>query len=549
VRLADEASLIELSKFIFQYYERVGDKGSAALVALVNVEHVYYKHNIVDMAVQRAHAFTSKWGRLADVHPALTSKQVLVSDSGRDASKMHPATYQGYPQVDVEVADPANTLNELCQYIFKHGDERTKSRALLCSVFHHALHDRFHKARDLFLISHIQDVVDKVDTKTQILFNRTLATLGLSAFRAGLIQKAHDCLSGICSGRPMQVKELLAQGTSRWGPDRDPEQERLEKRRQMPYHMHINHDLLDCCYLTCAMLLELPSIAAKQYPRAGAGAFRKYFQTYSRQIFTGPPENTREHVMAASKALLKGEWQKGANYILGMDVWNLIPNEGGAKVKEMLHGRIKDEAIRTYLLSSVVSAYGSISLDHLCESFEMDGTTVKRIVSKMIFNKEMNAAWDEDTLIIQKNEVSSLQQLSVRVADKVNQLTESNERLLDPLNGGQMFGLSDQWQDNRGYRKGGQWQDNRSGGNRWAKSGASGRGEYRGNRNDGQRRHQHQHRDQHQHQHQRRDGGGGRGGHHGGDRGHGGGNGGYNREREASEKPKMAWNAVSNEAK
>lgn len=72
-------------------------------------------------------------------------------------------------------------------------------------------------------MSHIQDVIDKVDTKTMILYNRALVTMGLSAFRRGLVQKAHDCLSGICSGR---VRELLAQGQARW-PEKDPEQEKV----------------------------------------------------------------------------------------------------------------------------------------------------------------------------------------------------------------------------------------------------------------------------------------------------------------------------------
>ena len=70
--------------------------------------------------------------------------------------------------------DAAAKLEELSQFIFKHGDDRSRTRALLCSVYHHALHDRFHRARDMFLISHIQDVIEKADTKTMILYNRAL---------------------------------------------------------------------------------------------------------------------------------------------------------------------------------------------------------------------------------------------------------------------------------------------------------------------------------------------------------------------------------------
>lgn len=80
-------------------------------------------------------------------------------------------------------------------------------------------------------MSHIQDVIDKVDTKTMILYNRALVTMGLSAFRKGLVQKAHDCLSGICSGR---VRELLAQGQARW-PEKDPEQEKVIQCHYVEY--------------------------------------------------------------------------------------------------------------------------------------------------------------------------------------------------------------------------------------------------------------------------------------------------------------------------
>lgn len=457
IRLSDEAFLLELAEGLQKYFERIRNFSVAAEVALLRMEHQYYKHNSMALQVKQAHNFTTKWGSYTNLHPGCTGR--IDGNEGVDTTSVHPACFQGNPSVPVPTVDPDKELELLCAFIFKHGDDRHKTRALLCAVYHHAMHDRYYRARDLFLISHIQDNIDKTDTKTQILYNRTLVTLGLAAFRAGLIQKAYECLSGVCTGR---VRELLAQGQAR-SFDKDPEQEKAERRRQIPYHMHINPDLLDCCYLTCAMLIELPQMVSGQghANQRSRSHYRKYLQSYNRQVFTGPPENTREHILAASKALVTGDWKKAHQFILNLDVWNLIPNDGGQKVKTLLQLKMKDEALRIYLFQCA-SNYESITLAHLCSLFNMDRAGARRIISKMIFRNELSGAWDqclaEETLVLNKVDASSLQQVAQQMADKVAYVMENNERMLDPLTSS--YGYKDEWngRDNRKQYGGGDGQ-------------------------------------------------------------------------------------------
>lgn len=165
-----------------------------------------------------------------------------------------------------------------------------------------------------------------MDISTQILYNRTIAQMGMAAFRLGLVSDCHGCLTELYSAG--KVKELLAQGISmsRYQ-EKTPEQEKLERRRQMPFHMHINLELLECVHLISAMLLEVPSIAASSLSvthKSISKPFSWLLENYSGHTFSGPPENVKDHVIVSTKAMMVGDWKTAYKYISDLNCWNLI---------------------------------------------------------------------------------------------------------------------------------------------------------------------------------------------------------------------------------
>jgi translation initiation factor 3 subunit C len=334
----------------------------------------------------------------------------------------------------------------------------------------------------------MQDNIYDSDVSTMILFNRMMVTLGMCAFRLGKIYDAHQCLYDICSGR---VRELLAQGvnTSRFS-EKSAEQEKAEKRRLVPYHQHINLDLLEACHLISAMLLEVPNMAGnpvdgdggQRRQRVISRTFRKFHDQHNHQVFTGPPEDTRSYIMQASKALMKGDWHLSVQLLKQMEVWDLVPGENAAsKISDMLTAKIKLEGLRTYLFA-FSAQYDSLSLAQLCGMFEMTKNEVHCVVSKMMINRELYASWDQptETIVLRKIEPSPLQVMALQFAEKAAALVEANERLLDSQSGS--YGYKDD--HHGGYWKsggegGGRWQDRRGG-----NSGAGGGGN-RGNNSGG----------------------------------------------------------------
>lgn len=524
LRLRDESKLVQVLMMAQFYFERVDMTSEAAEMSALRVEHLYYRHDSLAEEADKEAALYQLVGECNMVHPAawvwntvdcpVHSRYMIM-----DVMKVHPGavnektvntygnnnenenkTLTMIPDVVEENDDPKThvqiypsssssetLLNDLCTYVYQHGKDRSRTRAMLCHIFHHALHDRFLEGRDLLLMSHLQDTISNVnDISTMILFNRMMVVLGLSAFRLGRIREAHQCLADICSGR---ARELLAQGMSsgRYAGEKTVEEEKAEKRRQIPYHQHIHLDLLEACHLTSAMLLEVPNMAAVNQPVDATDAegttptvrrkvisrtFRKHYDIYDRLAFKGPPEQTRDFVIQAANYLLKGEWEQCAYLLSKFEVWQLVPGENAAlKIQTMLLEKIKQEGLRTYILA-YSAQYDSLSIQVLCELFALPMNEVHSIVSKMMINRELHASWDQttETIVLRRVEPTSLQLMALQYAEKTSSLVEANERLLEAKRALVVF-------SGRDFEGGGGWNTNwKSSGDHYHQSRGSGRG-------------------------------------------------------------------------
>ncbi len=350
-RLRSESSFLELAAQVQDYYHKNNKVAQATRIAMKRIEHIYYKHDSLSEKMEEAHQ----------------ERQDQLKRSTEAKEKVEEANTAS---ADKKTMD----MEQLCKLVYTHGDERLKTKAMLCHVYHHALHDRHSQARDLLLMSHIQDNVQHMDARTQVLYNRATVQLGLCAFRKGYISDAHSCLADICSGG--KTREYLAQGiSSQKYQEKNPEQERLEKLRQVPYHMHINLELLEAAHLTSAMLLEVPHMASHRFdsrPRPISRALRRLLEIFDKQIFTGPPETTRDVCVNATKALAKGNWKRCEELLLNLSAWNLIGNSD--QVKAMLRRKIQEEGLRTYIFT-YAPYYDAMSLDELSNMFELPRNT------------------------------------------------------------------------------------------------------------------------------------------------------------------------------
>lgn len=149
-RLKDEKTVCEIIEDLEKYMEGHGTDEELCRLYLKRIQHLYYKFD---------------------------------------------AKSYGTTKADVKSAQAV--MDRLCRFIYtRDSTDRIRILAILSHIYHHAIHDRYYEARDLLLMSHLQDdmALPRVPIQIKILYNRTTVQLGFCAFRMGLIKDAHNYL-------------------------------------------------------------------------------------------------------------------------------------------------------------------------------------------------------------------------------------------------------------------------------------------------------------------------------------------------------------------
>ncbi|EGV62405.1 Translation initiation factor 3 subunit c [Yamadazyma tenuis] len=426
-RLDDELtrSLQSTDPHSIEYVERLKDESSIYKLILkgqLYVEFTTPQDKITEVNDQLSRIISR---RLDHIY---YKPDQLIKSNERDAWESVDASTKSV--IASRGASPKELVEGLVDFLSENSTEIYSKKALLSKIYYFAVNNDHKTANELFVSSRIYSTIHNADSSLQIMYNRALVQLGLSAFRVGLIEESQLALNEIAYSQ--RSKELLGQGFN----TKYPSQATVSERQKLlPFHMHINLELLECVNMTSSLLIEIPALAQSSSStkdskrKASARSFKNKLEFHDRQYLTGPPESIKDHIIHASKALQKGDWSKAYNLLASIKVWKLFPNN--AELLEMMKHQLQVEGLRTYIFT-YKSVYTKLSVDLLSTNFKLEDDKVVSILNKMIESGDINASLSEDKKFINfsSNETqrTRLQELAIILNEKVGLLTEKNEK-------------------------------------------------------------------------------------------------------------------------
>ena len=230
-RINDENLLLILVDKALAFMRDFDMQDFIARIGVIKLTYIYYKHDSIYQKIKER----------------IQAKGDNVDDK---LSKLYT------------VDDSQALVQQLVDHIQKYASRKMCVRAILCQIYHHALHNRVREARDLMLKTHIGSVIGTHHVDNQILYNRAITQTGMAAFRLGDMKLSHEILVEIYQN--IRFKELLGQGINK-NPEKSQEQEIEEKRRLIPHHMAISLQVLESIHYITSMLIEIPMMSENQH--------------------------------------------------------------------------------------------------------------------------------------------------------------------------------------------------------------------------------------------------------------------------------------------
>ncbi|KAI5955133.1 NIP1 [Candida jiufengensis] len=310
-------------------------------------------------------------------------------------------------------------IDSLSEYLRNNDNRIFGKHAILYSIYYYAVNNQYKKAKDLFLSAQFGNI-NSLESSLQVQYNRALVQLGLSAFRSGEIEESHRILNEIVNSQ--RSKELLGQGFN----SKFPNQATLvERQKLLPFHQHINLELLECVYMTCSLLIEIPALAAASNTKdkrknTSLKSFKSKLEFHDRQFFTGPPESIKDHIVHASIALQKGDWLKAYDLLSSIKIWRLFPDNDD--LLAMMKNQLQIEGLRTYIFT-YKPVYSKLSISKLSTIFKLSDDKVIEILSNM--GEQVVDGFVNFSNTPQR---SKLQELAILMNEKIQLLTEKNEK-------------------------------------------------------------------------------------------------------------------------
>ena len=318
----------------------------------------------------------------------------------------------------------------LCNQAYQILDEENKVKVMLYQIYFLCVRNDYELATKLFNSSNIYELIFLFKNESlKVLFNRTLAQLGLCAFKNLDLEEVLKYLTPLCNKGPTKLKEYLSQSYNKDN-EKNALFDRGDKMRTIPSIMRINTNDLDTIFYLSAMSYDVPKILLEKIFGKENGSnnnyshgFERIFYNFQKQQFNGPSNIDKDKILATTTLLMKGDWKKCIQEIKNL---NLIKKYNN--LQDKLFELIKRTAFKCFIIF-YMNEYDSFESGKLSKRFEIKEYEVKNIINDMILSGKLKAKWNDNFLIMKNNDRDAILNMK-KLVENVQIITRQNLELM-----------------------------------------------------------------------------------------------------------------------